>query len=101
MEMTMNIVAPSLECNSMILVQHQGKYFFTLYDENHNEVVIPIPILDENQNIIRVDSAIKVECDDNLEIHLNFSLPSGFYYIKVFFEDSFQHGIIFQRINLG
>jgi hypothetical protein len=101
MELNMDMTMPKLESNMMALLQHQGRYYFSLFDIEGNIITIPVPILDENKNVIGIEPMTKVECDDSYEIHLNLALPPGFYYAKVFFEESFQNGIIFQRVNIA
>lgn len=101
MECNFNIDESVSEFNGMVLNNHVGKFYFSLFDENGNLMSIPVPVLNEEGETIGVQAMSKIESDEKQEIHLNFPLKTGFYFIKVFFDDSFQNGIIFQRIGIS
>lgn len=101
MECTLIINEPHTEFNGTLLTKHSSQFYFSLYDEKENLVRLPIPILDEQGNTIGISAQTKIASNANQEIHLNFPLKSGFYTMKVFFEDTFQNGIIFQRVTIS
>lgn len=82
------------ECNIQAIVDHAPAYYFSLYDENYK--IMEFPVLNISTNLI--DAMTELKCDADGNIHYNFSLPSGFYYIKVFTKELYQSCVITQSI---